>query len=423
MAAIFFLPACEDLGNFDRDILPVSDHVDTRYTDTIEIEFETRLLDSVTNYRADLQLFGNYIDPQFGRITAETYTQVLPRSNLNFGSAQDLIFDSLVLKLNIESTYGRLATTQTLRVYELQDTFPDADAISSRTRLAYDTSNDFGNGYQINLEASSGVAIVRVRLDDALGRRLLFADPAILAERDKFQDFFKGLYIGTDPVDFLSREPGAIFSLIGSSSNTQLELYYKLREGSSQAYRPQVEPFQIASSTPRFTRLTRTELSDKLLATELTQPDTTARYEFMQGGLLIKNFIRFKGIEDLGSIAVASAELILPVDTSILGSSDRLRPPANIVPVFAGEDGQEVTTSGGDLVAATSLIPYNSTQGYYSISLTNYVQQIANGQRLNYGLVLLPENYVYRINRVAFGGNGHPSLAPKLKLIYTTLPR
>ena len=106
-AAMLFLTACqEDSGFFNDDILPVDDVVRTVYNDSLVVDFSSVLVDSTETYRSTRQMFGNYIDPLFGRITTETYTEVLPRSNLDFGDTGDLIFDSLVLRLDVESTYG-----------------------------------------------------------------------------------------------------------------------------------------------------------------------------------------------------------------------------------------------------------------------------------------------------------------------------
>ena len=420
--AFFFLGACEDLGEFGPEVLPPGDRIETRYTDTNRVTFVTEWVDSVDTYRAARQLFGNYIDPEFGRITAETYTQVLPQSNLNFGDAADLIFDSLVLKLNIESSYGRPATVQTLRVYQLTEAFPAAEEINSTTRLAYDASRDLGGGFQLDLGESDGIARLSVRLDDALGRRILFADADTLADKDLFQLFFPGLYLGTDPVDFLSREPGAIYSLFASSELTQLELHYKRRESGSQAFRPQVMPFLIVSSTPRFSYLGRSEVSDKFLTQELPQPDTAATYEFLQGGLVLRNFIQLPDLSYLGQVAVNQATLVLRVDRTTLGSDNRFAPPANLWPIFADVDGEPIYVDG-EPVLASAVIPYNSTDGTYTLTLTNYLQQLLNGQRENFGLVLLPQSPGFRINRVILGGNDHPTLAPELRITYTTLPQ
>ena len=125
-----------------KDVLPPGDVIGMQFTDTFSIELETQIVDSINTYLASEQLFGNYIDPHFGRITATTFLEVLPRSGLNFGDAEDLIFDSLVLRMEINGAYGRSEKPQTLSIFELNEQIPTVDPIKrqlySTTQLGYD---------------------------------------------------------------------------------------------------------------------------------------------------------------------------------------------------------------------------------------------------------------------------------------------
>ncbi|MEM7660059.1 MAG: DUF4270 family protein [Bacteroidota bacterium] len=422
-AAMLFLTACqEDSGFFNDDILPAEDVVRTVYNDSLVVEFSSIWVDSSETYRSTRQMFGNYIDPLFGRITTETYTEVLPRSNLNFGDTEDLIFDSLVLRLDVESSYGRVSTIQKLLLFELTEGFPDDDEIRSTTSINYDDSQNLAQSTVLNLEVSKGAEELRIRLNDDLGKRILFADPDSLEDKDLFQELFHGFFIGTEPVTYLSREPGAIFTLNSASTATQMELYYKKRETGTQTFVSLIEPFPITGSTPRFTRIQRTEVSDKLLNAELPQPDTAQQLEFIQGGALVKNFVRIPDLSSLGQVAINQAELVIFVDQNTLGSSNRYNPPPQLLPIFADEDGVEVDIDG-TFVLASAEAAYDATTGTYSISLTNYVQQLVNEQRENYGIILRPNGSDFRVNRAVFGGTNHPTLQPALRITYTTLPK
>lgn len=424
VAAIFFVSGCENSGTFTEEVLPKDDLIETRYTDSLPLVFNSIWLDTSDTYRADRQLFGNYIDPIFGRITAETYTEVLARAGLDFGARADLFYDSIVLKLDIESTYGRLETPQNLHIYELTESFPEDSLINSQTRLSFDSSRDLGKGYTLDLsESGVGSAQLRIRLDDELGKRLLFASADTLGSRELFLQLFKGFYIGTDPVTFLSREPGAIFTLFGSSSNTQLELHYKQREAGTQAFLAKIEPFLVSSSTPRFTHLSRTEFENSLLVEELDQPDTKQRLEFIQGGLTIKNFIKLPDLSDFGRIAISKATLVLTVDSASVSGSRNYVPPTFILPIFADENGEEVLLNGQPLLATENATEYNSSSNSYQMELSNYVQQLVNGQRENHGLILRVSGSEFRVSRAVFGGVDHPQYSPRLEITYTTLPR
>lgn len=421
--AILFLAACEDIGEFDQDVLPPEDIIGIEYTDTTTIVFQTEIVDSLDSYRSSRQLFGNYIDPQFGTITAATYTEILPRDELDFGSADELVYDSLVLRLSIESSYGSPETPQVLRVYPLTDTFPDESLLSTQVELAFDATRDLTNGFEIQL-GSSGAGNLSVRMDDELGRRILFASADTLGDRDLFKSILSGLYIGTDPVDFFTREPGAIYTLFGSADGTQLELYYKKFDSTLNAFVRFAEPFVIRGSTPRYHSLKRTDVAGTLLEESVQNPDTENLLEFNQGAALVKNIIKFPTLTNLGQVGVSRAELVLHVDQQYLGSEGRFAPAPNLLFIEADEDGNEVVSEDGlQILATLNPANYDKDEGTYSLLLTSYIQDILLGSQDNNGLIIVPDGGSFRINRVVFGGTEHPDLAPELRITYSTLPR
>jgi hypothetical protein len=433
ITALFCLSCENGIGSIGEGVLPPEDIISIGYADSFPIHFETRILDSSDTYRASRQLFGNYIDPQFGRISATTYTQFLSRQGLDFGDPANLIFDSLMLRIDVGGYYGRASSQQTLRVHLLTESFPQEDLISSRTRIARDESRDLAGGYRFTLP-ENGATVLNLRLDDALGKRLLFGPADSLGERSAFVRYFPGLSISTDPVDYFSREPGAIVYMIGAGQTagqiyTELQLFYQRRDSDTSDFRAFVEPFIIANSTPRFSHLERSEVGDKLLSYEAPQPDTRSFYEFLQGGLLVHNYVRLEGIERLGQVAISRADLVLRVDTSLLGSQLRYAPPLRLVAVAADENGQIAEEEEGvfELIfdaSDVSVYPqFVRKSASYTIPLARYVQEILGGQRKNYGFFLIQTEEISRLNRVVWGGTEHPALYPELKITYSTLPR
>ncbi|MDX1907468.1 MAG: DUF4270 family protein [Bacteroidia bacterium] len=420
-AAMLFWTSCETTGDGpDIGVLPPGDIIGMKFTDTVKIDWRSVRVDSMDTYRQDRLLVGNYVDPQFGRISGEIFTQFISQSGLDFGDATNLQFDSLVLILNIESSYGRPTTAQTLRVHTLADTFPAADSISSLTRIAYHPK-DLSNSRRLTLSAGNGQ--YRIRLADSLGQRLLFADADSLGERSLFQQLFKGLHIATDPVDFYSREPGALYTILITSENTRLRLYYKRRPSASEAFAAKVQDFTIISTTPRFGYVNRSELSGKLLSTELTAPDDRRVFEFVQGVSYIHGLIKFPDITSLGSLAISRAELVLKVDPATLGSKNRFLPPVNLLAVAPDSLGEPSRNAAGLLITVSEAAAYDDDTDTYTFNLTQYIQELISLRRENEGFILIPQNAIYQPNRVVLGGIDHPTLAPKLRITYSSLPQ
>lgn len=422
-AALLFLAGCEEpIEGVADDILPPGDAVEMRYTDSLQLRFTTQRLESIDTYRAERQVVGNYVDPQMGRLSATTYTEVLARSGLNFGNAEDLIYDSLVLKLQFDGAYGNVSEPLTLRVFELGDTLPDPELINNQLSLPFDESEPLAEAAKLQFE--NGVGNLRIRMSDELGQKLLFADPEVLGDRTRFIELLRGLVITTDPVDFFNKEPGAIYQMVLASEQSQLELYYRQREPNASAFQAKVEPFVIGSSTPRFHQVVRTEVEETLLAAAHGTPDTLTKWEFLQGSNLIQMRVEFPDLEGLGEVAVSRAELILPVGTEFFGGGNRFQPPGELQALLADADGNLVLNSDGNAQSvADAEISYRASEGSYRVLITRYTQSVLSGTDANNGIILRSISPRFRINRVILSGTGNQSQPPFLQLTYSTLPQ
>ncbi len=404
-------------------MLPPGDLIETRFTDSLGFEFRTLVLDTATTYNTDQQLVGNYIDPVFGRINAETYMQVFSRTQPVIGS-EDLIYDSLLLKLEFAGAYGRQDDPLSLSIYEITESWPTSESLTNEARLEASSSR-IGGPVPLQLSEEGNLQL-SIRLSDELGRRLLYASPDVLGDRDRFRDLFKGLLLTTEPVKQFKREPGAIFRLLAASNNTQLELHYREEDDNSTAFRTKIEPFQITGSTPRFHHVSRRETEGTLLSESVSTPeDTLKQFEFLQGVLQLRNFIRIDDPSTLGRVSINQAELTLKVVPNTLGANDVYPPPVSILPLAADAEGQLAFDAEGrvdPITVSRGFAAYDATRGTYSIDLTRYLQEILTGQRENHGFILLPNGTSSRIDRAVMGGLAHPSLAPELVVTYSTLP-
>ena len=430
MTATAFLVSCEQgPSGLGAEVLPANDLVGVVYTDTIPLSLTTVVNDSANTYQASAQLLGNYVDPQFGTITAKTFTQVFPRSGLNFGDPADLIFDSLILKVTFTDAYGRLEQPQTLRVHEITGDWPDTTVIYSNNELDYN-SEDIGDGSQINFNANSvQTGTLRIRLNDELGERILFGDSTILADRDRFRDeVMKGLVLETDPVKFVNREPGAIFSLFGQESDSLLILHYQKFNPDSQKYVSFKEPFVITNSTPRYHSLSRSEIGGTIYELATAEGDTSQQYELLQSGLVTKTWVQFPTLEFDQPYLVAKATIILPVDPDLLGTQDRYEPPFQILALRADENGNEIIIDnlGQSVSSSTTAITYDPDRQAYEIPITGYLQRLYN-QTIegDSGFTILPLNARSSVSRAILAGTNHPNpdLRPKLELTLGSVPR
>ncbi len=428
MAATSFLASCEKgPAGLGSEVLPLSDRVEISYTDTIPLRLETISIDSISTYQATRQLFGNYFDPFMGHITAQTFTQVFPRSALSFGDASELVFDSLVLSLDLESAYGRLDQEQILRVFQITDTWPDTNQIFSTSKLNYDPDQPLGTS-PVRIGSNGLVTVTRIRLDEKLGNQILFGDPSALANRDRFiAEILSGFVFDTEPVKFFSREPGAIFTLFSNSQNTQLELHYHKFDSTLQTFTRRFEAFPIFNSTPRFHSLQREGAEDLFFGQEHGTPDTFTRYEFLQSGLLQKVWVRFPQLDVSEVRLVSKAELILPVDVAAFGTQNRYAPPLEIIALRSDENGEEIVVNGlgTSVSSSTGALTYSASRRAYVIPITAYMQRLFNETWDLNGFVIVPSGARSSVSRAVLGGVNHPdpAMRPRLELTTGSVPR
>ena len=255
---------------------------------------------------------------------------------------------------------------------------------------------------------------IDIRLDDSLGRKLLYAPTDSLINNPTFNAFFNGLVVRTLPADpSLSREPGGIFQIDLDGSNSFLSIYYKdTTEAKSYS-------FDISSVSERFFRISRTDFQGRLLDLAIADSlNANTTYGAIQAGGLVKLFVDIPSMTDLDPAGINRAELILPVDTTFFGSDNRFQPPAGVAVFVANESGN--AEFDPSVVASTST--YNPVTASYNVPLTNNLQNILAGRLPANGFLIVPSDRNTTVNRAVIAGPGHPFLQPKFRVVYTSLP-
>lgn len=409
--------SCTPPNDVGKDVLPGDDYISGQYVDTFSIRMKTILIDSVQTDKRDPALLGNYVDEEFGHIFAESYFQTrITGTNLQFGDdPANLSLDSVVLRLDLSGFYGRYNDVLPLEVFEVTEEFPEDGLLSSVSTLSFDDTYDHANGYEIDFSGLTGfLDFIDIRLDDSLGRKILYAPTDSLINNVVYSAFFNGLMVRTKPVDqSLSREPGGIFRVDLDGNNSFLTLHYKdTTEAKSYS-------FDISSVSERYFRITRNDFQGRLLDMAIADSlDPAAPYMGIQAGGLVNLFVGVEGLMDIDPAGINKAELILPVDTTFFGSDDRFQPPAGIAIYIANESGNAPL----DVTSIASTSAYNPATASYNISLTNNLQNILAGRLPDNGFLIVPSDQSTTVNRAVIAGPGHPFLQPKFRVVYTTLP-
>jgi hypothetical protein len=415
-ALLLFQTACTSPNDAGKDVLPQDQNIAGQYVDTFSILMNTLRIDSTQTYKLSRCLFGNYVDEQFGHIYAETYIQPrLSGSNVTFGAnPAKLSLDSIVLTLDLADFYGRYNDPIPLNIYEITEAFATDSSLYSEDSLDADTSYDLANGYKLDFSDLPGFYdFVGIRLDDSIGRKLLFANTANLASNDAFTNFFKGFLIRSQTVNLQnSREPGGIFAFDPRSEKSYLTLHYK----DSTAVKKYT--FPINANSERFHHIERTNYASTLLnQATLAVDDPNALYGCIQAGALVNLYIGIPSMASIDPAIIHRATLVLKIDESFLGSIDRFDPPSEVF-LFVSDAAH---SKPANLSVINSTGVYSKATQEYRIPMTNTLQQIMAGRLSSDGFIIVPGENGISVNRAVIGGPGHPTLAPRLEVIYTPL--
>jgi hypothetical protein len=211
-------------------LLPPSDTLNVRTTDTITVEAFSMRQDSIRTDKTAALTIGSIMDPIFGLSTVGFYSQVrLSSEEVDFG--KNPVLDSLVLMMFYSGYYGDTLTRQNVKVYEISEDFSYDSLHFSNQRLAtYPTvlaDQDFVPHYSdsVTVYKEKVPAHLRINLSkqtNYLGQKILDAPADALASNAAFVKFVKGIYVTASPVS----NKGALLNFSISNGISKMVAYF-----------------------------------------------------------------------------------------------------------------------------------------------------------------------------------------------------
>ncbi len=422
------LASCKkDNSNIGLDL--IDDQLGVEYTEAVYLQTHTIDEDSlVTSNRSATQL-GYYDDPVFGPTSASIFSQfLLSTTNPVFGNAT---CDSVVLSMTFKGQYGTL-NPQRFQVYTLdslmhKDTlYYDHDSIPVNAGPIADvviTPNPFDSVY---LNNDSIAPQLRIRLSNAFGNYLLGASAGDLSSNTNWVNYFKGLYITAKPHFTNGRKAGAILSFDWGNANTKITVYYRDAFGTHGNQGIGNYSFIIDQYTPSFNLYrhgygARPAINNQLLGNDTANYD----YVYIQGLSGVKTKFYMPNIDFLkanGDVAINKAELILRVDPNTMDND--YQPPARLALVAFDSLDKQILISdyyedqGGVYFGGI----WDATKKQYYFNIARHLQDLLNGEKKDYGLVLVAAGGGVNAHRVVLGGGKATSpYKMRLKVAYTKL--
>jgi len=381
--------------------------------------------DSVITDETSLNLLGSMITNTFGKTTASFYTHIrLSTVSPDFGN--NPVADSAILTLVYKGYRGNILTQQHLTVYQVTEDFYRDSTYYSNTYIGFDSLQKLADLYYVPNPENIIVDSVevpgrfRIPLNDYFTSLMLdTSNYDNFTDKEKFIDFFKGLYIKSEIQSNWTGSVGAIlyFDLMDGNSNVQL--YYHNDTDDSLSY-----TFNINLNCARVGHFIHdySMSKDEIFKQMVLNGDTSLGSEkiYLQSLAGVKTLLSFPGLKEWAQsniITVNEAKLILPVINSI----EDYGTPTSLVLFSYTEDGKLATPLDWHEGEAYFGGKYLENINAYQYRLTYHIQSLLNGEQ-DYGMVLFTNAKSINADEVELSGTNRSLASPIfLKITYTKL--
>lgn len=416
---IIILQGCEkEFSPIGLNTQPPEDKIIIKYDTTELILSYTFFHDSV---RSDEQVMSNnllgcYVDPVFGTAKADIITQIrLPFSDVSFGD--DIQADSAVLYLKKTDYYGTSYYIDNIKVFQISNSFSATDTIcyDSAYYSNFNVENYYDPSADLVVATHRDSNILAIKLSPDFTNYLISADSTDLEDNDSFLKYMQGFYIESKRV--YSGGTIDVFDLLSLSSG--LTLYYRDSVSSGPDRIDTLEfDFTINNNCVRINKFDFDYSNTSFYS---TMDDTTIQDSvvFLQsmGGVRVKIHLPEIFHWNDSSIAVNKAELVLPVENNDLTINEYTPPDKLSLYALTSDDMYETLADASDAEYFDG--NYHSDTKTYRFNIARYLQQLINGEKENYGMVLRSP-YMSKSHRVVLT-SGNNSERMRLYIIYTHL--
>ncbi len=418
---VLFVSCEKEPKKIGLSLQPPEDKLKVVFSDTSTLISYSVFEDSVRTDELATNLMGSMYDPVFGKTVASIATQVLmSKAGIDFGDNPNV--DSLILSMVYVGYYGDINTLQKVRIYEIsEDIFQDSIYYSTKRVNHLDIDYAHHNFYprpndSILIDGTTQAPQLRINLSaitPILAEKILNAPADVLADNDMFLEYFKGLFITCDPVNY----GGSIPYFNMTTANSSLILYYSNDSVDGQSYE-----MYINDNCARFTQYEHFnyDYADQQFRKQLIYNDTimgnNTLYLQAMGG--VKTLIKFPNLNNyLSSSKVAINEATL----YLYNNDPQSEYDAPLILFLARLD------EDGDYALLTDYLEgseyyggsYDENSSSYKFRISRFIQETLNGNYNDPVLNLSISGSSSIANRLVLNGPGHSFSNLKLEIIYT----
>lgn len=381
--------------------------------------------DSLITDETSINLLGSQWSQTFGLAHASFYSHLrLSEVSPDFGTNPQV--DSVFFTLVYYGYYGNINTPLTLRIYEVAEDFYQKDSVYySNRQLSYGTelATHFffpspHDSVAIN-DSTNTSAELKIPMNSEFINKVFYAEDTNLSSQEMFVDYFKGIYVTVDSVNYPGGGSILYFNLLNTRSkitfyyhnDSEDSLNYTLVFNSNNA---RIENFQH-----NFSKSTDQNFINMILNGDTTAGENNLYLQAMAG---IQTRIYFPDLAawwGQEKYLINEAILIIPC----LQGNSYYPVPEKLVMLKQNAD---TTVSilddqnNGESYFGGSV---NDSSNGYQFRITYYIQDLLKDTTDN-GLVLYPSGKAIKASEVTLVGTESQesdSARMELRVIYTKL--
>lgn len=343
---------------------------------------------------------------------------------------KNLVIDSLVLSINIDSLYhyGDSTATHTIQVFELDEN------IQLRSGDTVKFYSDYNFKYKQNIIGQVNIIpalidtvtaiepvkdtvkysqMLRIKLDNSLAARIM-SDTSVLGDTEKFKNVFKGIFIKSNP---------STSSMIGiGRTNSTGTIYSKIELYYTVTGKPAKLTFPVKYIVPNFNH----DYSGSEMKNFFGSSSLADSLMFIQGMTGSKLRIEINGLDTLSSKNINKAELVLY--TFEYDKNNEI--PFRLIAFIEDEAG--ILTQLEDYIYSENYgeplyyngyaydYDENGIQGKkYRIGLTSHIKKLLKDKKYSTRLIILPSDRIGNPGFAKFYGPGNSKLHTKLNIVFS----
>ncbi len=423
--------SCGTQEEYGTDLIPSEWNDALQMTDTLSVGAYCTEDDTLKMNGVDFGVIGQFNDPVFGQTNALFYSNLSVASPVQSYGPEPII-DSVVLFLKFADYYGKntkLRSLMRFEVFELSNEMPEPPA---EGYTVYNTqfpvhSQALGSIETAPLFPIAGTegAVLKIRLDPALGTRFLQADSL---NASNIRSIIKGIMVRATCLSSGTGN-GALMRFQLNSTVSGIRIYYRTANQAGQVVRT-----TTASSTALHVNSVSYDrnLANPDLVQKLQNPQfdyTLAPNLYIQPFQGVRVALTIPGLDSLqkmGPKVVNRAELIVPVAEE----SPEFGRPNSLILYMLNEQGQfqllpDVLFADQYNLSLSTFFGgfYDASKKEYRFRITRHIHEILNGSQPNKTLWLdySISNKNSSLPRVVLRGPKDPQNKLRIELSLTAI--